>query len=78
MESLKFKAWDKKEGRFRDDVFISPKGTPFIIRSSDGLNKAINKYYKAKGDILGGDYAEIDFTDWYAIENIEIQWTISL
>lgn len=71
---IKFKAWDKRENRYRDDVVIGSNGHPHIVRSSPEFSKMVNRWYKKRGDILGGDYAEIDYTDWYAIEYIEIQF----
>ena len=70
---MKFTAWDKLEKRFRNDVVISPNGAIHIDRSSPDFNKMVNKWYRKRGDILGGDYAEIDYTDWYGQTNIEIK-----
>ncbi len=73
---MKFRAWDKKKKQFRNDVVLSNKGVPHIVRSSKGLDKLINDFYSKKGDTLWGNYAEIDYTDWYAIEYVEIYFYI--
>lgn len=70
----KFKAWDKKEKKYRNDVIVSNNGLPHIIRTSKELSSEINEHYKKLGDDMWGDYYVIDFTDFYAIENIEIRW----
>lgn len=76
MHIAKFRAWDKREKIWRNDVFISMSGHPHILRSPDGLSEAINSFYKKKGDVLGGNYSEFDATDWYGVENVDIQlWT---
>lgn len=73
-EQIKFKAWDKIQQRFRDDVVITPSGKPYILRTSPEINKAITEAYKKMGAVLPeGSYFEVDFSDWYAIENIEIR-----
>jgi len=71
---IKFKAWDKKEQRYRDDVVLTQSGNPQIMRTSPEFKKAVTKMYKNLGSFIPeGDYYELDFTDFYAIENIEIQ-----
>lgn len=74
MNNFKFRAWDKKLNKFRDDVVITNNGGVYIIRSSEELNTLLNSYYDNKGFHIGGDYGEIDYSDWYAIENIIIQY----
>ena len=69
---MKFKAWDKLEKKFRNDVLLQRNGAAEIQRTSKELQKIIKKHYEKLGDILGGDYAVIDFTDYYAIENVLI------
>lgn len=71
---MKFKAYDKAQKKYINNCFVDSEGTPHIGRGDEGLNRAINDYYRQKGDDLGGDYLELDFTDWYAIENIELEW----
>ena len=68
---VNFLAWDKNKKEFVHNVVIS-NSSRFATRSSDEFNKLVNDYYKSKGDILHGDYAEIDYTDWYAINDVEI------
>ncbi len=68
---IKFRAWDKKDKKFRKDVAICEDGNPYILRGSEELNEIINKYYQKKGDVYGS-YNDIDFSDWYGIEYIEI------
>lgn len=71
----KFRAWDKRENCWRHDVVLTG-GSVFIARTSEDFQKLVDTWYKSKGTILGGDYAEIDYTDWYAIECIDVQlWT---
>jgi len=69
-----FTAWDKREERFREDVVISSDGVAHIVRSTPEFNKMVNDWYKGKGDVLGGDYGEIDYTDWYCANNVEIKY----
>ena len=67
-----FLAFDKHQGKFISNVVITQNGNPYITRITDELNDIINKYYKSKGDILFSDCDIIDYTDYYAIENIVI------
>ena len=68
-----FKAWDKRLQEYRHDVVITQTGNIMIARHGEAFNKMVNKWHKKNGEILGGDYAELDYTDWYGVENIEIQ-----
>ncbi len=61
----KFKAWDDKKKCWRNDIALTGQ-SEFIIRSSPEFNKLVDDWYKSKGDVLGGSYAEIDYTDWAA------------
>lgn len=67
-----FLAFDKRQDKFILNVVITASGNPFITRITDELNYVINEYYKSKGDILFSDCDVIDYTDYYAIENIVI------
>lgn len=72
--AIKFKAWDKREQRYRDDVVVSSKGVPHIVRSPEGFNEMVTKWYKDNGSTEPqGSYLELDYSDHYASEFIEIQ-----
>lgn len=68
-----YRIWDKKQKKYLKDVVLSPDGSIHIIRFNEELNSLINEFYAKKGDILGGDYADIDYTDWYGINNCCIE-----
>jgi len=71
---MKFKAFDKLKGEYVKNVFIGDNGHPILARGDEELDSLINEYYQKKGDSFRGDYMELDFTDWYAIDNIIIEW----
>ncbi|MCK9430160.1 MAG: hypothetical protein M0R17_09170 [Candidatus Omnitrophica bacterium] len=70
---MKFKAFDKRTNEYIKNVVIDSDGNVHVVDYDKKLNKVIDKYYKSKGDILGGDYGVIDYTDWYGYENIIIE-----
>ena len=71
---MKFKAFDKSTKKYVDHVVITKDGEAMVYRGDEELNSIINEYYRKKGDPMFGDYKELDFTDWYASENIIIEW----
>ena len=71
---MKFKAFDKLKGEYIENVFIGDNGVPILARGGEELNSLINEHYRKKGDPMFGDYMELDFTDWYASENVIIEW----
>jgi len=77
MRDIKFRAWDKNKKEMQFNNFcITASGNTQVMRSSPELQRAVDRVNKKKGEILGGDYAEIDFTDWYGInEMVVMQYT---
>jgi hypothetical protein len=73
MRQIKFRAWDKNKKAFVDNVCLTGQSV-FMARTSPEFNELVDKWYREKGDILGGNYAEIDYTDWYAFEDIEVSF----
>jgi len=69
---MKFRGWDRKEKKFFYEFIISPNGAPTVVYSDTELNNIINDYYATKGDDMWGDYGVVDFTDWYAINELDI------
>ena len=70
---MKYRGWNKFKKKFVYDFAISAKnGSPTMIHGNVELNNIINDYYNSKGDNMWGDYGVLDFTDWYAIENIGV------
>ena len=71
---MKFKAFDKLKNEYIENVFIGDNGVPILARGGEELNSLINEHYQKKGDPMFGDYMELDFADWYASENVVIEW----
>lgn len=73
MEKTQYRGWDKRRCKFiYDDFAITSSGSPFMIHENNELNRYINEYYQKKGDDMWGDYGVLDFTDWYAISDVNI------
>jgi len=70
---MTYRGWDKNKKKFIYNFAIDARnGAPTIIHMTDELNNYINDYYSRKGDDMWGDYGVLDFTDWYAINDVEI------
>ena len=69
---MKFRGWDKNKKEFITNFCISSNGNTEIVRSSDKLAKIINEHYTSLGDDMWGDYAIIDYTDWYGINDVDV------
>lgn len=70
---MQYRGWDKNKKKFTYNFAIDARnGSPTMIHMTDELNNHINEYYNKKGDVLWGDYGVLDFTDWYAINDVEI------
>ena len=70
---MQYRGWDKNQKKFIYNFAIDARnGAPTIIHGNDELNNYINDYYSRKGDDMWGDYGVLDFTDWYAINDVEI------
>jgi uncharacterized phage protein (TIGR01671 family) len=70
---MTYRGWDKNKKKFIYNFAIDARnGAPTIIHMTDELNNYINEYYSRKGDDMWGDYGVLDFTDWYAINDVEI------
>jgi hypothetical protein len=70
---MEYRIWDKDQKKYIKDAVITQDGAINILRSNEKLNEIINKYYLDEGDILGGDYTVIDYTDWYGINTCVIE-----
>lgn len=77
---MEFRIWDKEQKKYlgNSEVAIVPNGAIYILRGNEELNQIINEYYSKKGDILGGDYLNIDFTDWYGINDCTIEMAVGV
>jgi len=70
---MEYRIWDKDQKKYIKDAVITQDGAIQILRCNEELNEIINRYYSDKGDILGGDYTTIDYTDWYGINSCVIE-----
>jgi hypothetical protein len=70
---MEYRIWDKDQKKYIKDAVITQDGAINILRGNEKLNEIINKYYLDEGDILGGDYTVIDYTDWYGINTCVIE-----
>jgi len=70
---MEYRIWDKDQKKYIKDAVITQNGAIQILRCNEELNEIINRYYSDKGDILGGDYTTIDYTDWYGINSCVIE-----
>jgi hypothetical protein len=70
---MEYRIWDKDQKKYIKDAIITQDGAINILRGNEKLNEIINKYYLDEGDILGGDYTVIDYTDWYGINTCVIE-----
>ena len=68
-----YRIWDKEQKKYIKDAVVSLDGSIHILRGGEELNTIINDYYAKKGDILGGDYYNVDFTDWYGISSCVVE-----
>lgn len=76
MKDLKFRAWDKENKVMVHDFVIAPTSPTWSAHilhgTSPEMHKAISDCFKAGGDILGGDYTVLDWSDFYGITNYEV------
>jgi hypothetical protein len=66
---MEYRIWDKDQKKYIKDAVITQDGAIQILRGNEKLNEIINRHYLDEGDILGGDYTVIDYTDWYGINS---------
>lgn len=74
---IKFRAWDLNRKKWANDIMLQLNGCPEMLENNPGADKALKNYYKSKHkfDPVFGyiDPGIIDFSNWYAKENIVIQ-----
>jgi len=71
---MEYRIWDKDQKKYIKDAMVTQDGAINILRGNEKLNEIINKYYHDEGDILGGDYTVVDFTDWYGINTCVVEY----
>ena len=71
---MEYRIWDKDQKKYIKDAMVTQDGAINILRGNEKLNEIINKYYLDQGDILGGDYTIVDFTDWYGINSCVVEY----
>ena len=57
---IKFRAWDKEDKIWRTDVLLAPNG--LLYQTHEAPQK--------EDDV--GHYEEVDYTDWYGINHMEV------
>jgi uncharacterized phage protein (TIGR01671 family) len=69
MKDKKFRAWDKRKKEMIHKGFAlistSPTWSGSMLHGDEKVDKLINKYYAKKGDLFGGNYSLIDWSDFY-------------